>query len=94
MNVVCHAADLQRFHPVFACNTAQIRKEAFANRLAEKWLTIFRTEDDVIMQRGVGIRHWYRPSLRDVHCSYHTLAINHQATFIFATNVAFEPVLG
>jgi len=34
------------------------------------------------MQRGVGIRHWYQPSLRDVRSSYHTLAINHQAIFI------------
>src|SRR5262249_30876160 len=82
VNVVCYAADLQSFYLVFARYTAEIREETFASRINEKWLTIFWSKDDVIMQRGVGIRHWSQPSLRDVDCSYHTLVINHQATFI------------
>lgn len=70
--MICHAADLQSVHPVFARNTAQISEETFANRLDEKWLTILRAEDDMIMQRGVGVRHWFQPSLRDALCCYYT----------------------
>ena len=91
VNVVCYAADLQSFYLVFARYTAEIREETFASRINEKWLTFFCAKDHMVMQRSIGIRHWYQPSLRDVHCSYHTLAINHQATFILPQRGLHKP---
>jgi len=63
--VICHTANLQGVHPVFARDTAEISEETFANRLDEKWIMILRAEDDMIMQRGVGICRRFQPSLRD-----------------------------
>ena len=65
VNVICHTANLQGVHPVFARDTAEISEETFANRLDEKWIAILRAEDDMIMQRGVGICHRFQASLRD-----------------------------
>jgi hypothetical protein len=78
--MICHATDLQSVHLVFARDTAEISEETFANRLYQKYLTILRAEDDMIMQGRVGVRHRFQPSLRDALCCYHTLAINRQAT--------------
>src|SRR5205807_358727 len=71
VNVICHTANLQGVHLVFARDTAEISEETLANRLDEKWITILRAEDDMIMQRGVGICHRFQPSLRDAHCFYY-----------------------
>ena len=47
--MICHAADLQSVHRVFASNTAEIGKSTFANRFDENGLTIFRAENEVVM---------------------------------------------
>ena len=80
--MICHTANLQGVHPVFARDTTEISKETFANRLDEKCLTILRAEHDMIVQRGLGIRHPSQPSLRDPLLLLLYLAINRQARFV------------
>ncbi len=48
--MICHAADLQSVDPVLASNTAEIGEDTFADRLAEKWVTILCAENDVVVQ--------------------------------------------
>ena len=48
--MICHAADLQSAHPVFASNTAEIGEDTVADRLTEKWMAILCAENDMVMQ--------------------------------------------
>src|SRR5258708_9391007 len=61
MNVIGHASDFKRLHPVLTGNTAQERPESFAQVGWNQMLAFFRTEDTMEIGADVGHAPFSRP---------------------------------
>ena len=57
MDVVGHTPYLDRHHLILLGDASKVRPNSFLDFMSDPSETIFRTEHDVVVQRGVGVGH-------------------------------------